>query len=150
AEKLFREDLFWRLNVVPIVLPPLRERREDIAPLARGFLSRLAPRARFTSQALSALERYDWPGHARGLKNAVRRAVVLGGHDELGLELLPPEVLAGAEHAPASFHGQVEAFRARLLRDTLARHGGNQTRAAEALGLQRTYLARLLKRLGPG
>ncbi|HXX92308.1 MAG TPA: sigma-54 dependent transcriptional regulator, partial [Planctomycetota bacterium] len=144
----FREDLFYRLNVISITLPPLRERRSEIRPLAEHFLRELKPSVRFAPDALEALERHDWPGNARELRNAIERATALLEGPELSPGDLPPEVLRSSVLAPESFHGQVEEFRRRLIRDTLARVGGNQTKAAEALRLQRTYLARLIRQLG--
>ena len=148
AEGQFREDLYYRLNVLSIALAPLRERRADIRPLAEHFLRELKPGARLAADTLQALERYDWPGNARELRNAVERAVALSEAEEIGPGDLPPELLLSESLPPDSFHGQVEDFRRRLIRETLARHGGNQTRAAEALKLQRTYLARLIRQLG--
>jgi DNA-binding NtrC family response regulator len=148
AEGKFREDLFYRLNVISITLPPLRERRADVRPLAEHFLRELKAGARFSAEAAEALERYDWPGNVRELRNAVERAVALGDGGEITPGDLPPELLLSASLPPDSFHGQVEDYRRRLIRETLARCGGNQTRAAEALKLQRTYLARLIRQLG--
>ena len=144
----FREDLYYRLNVVSLALPPLRERRGDIRPLAEHFLAELRPGVRLSSAAMEAVERYDWPGNARELRNAIERATVLLEGEEIGPGDLPPEILSSALHPPESFHAQVEDFRRRLIRETLARFDGNQTRAAEALQLQRTYLARLIRQLG--
>ncbi len=148
ADKSFREDLFYRLNVVSITLMPLRERRADIRPLAEHFLAQLKPGARFAAEAVAALERYDWPGNARELRNAVERAAALMEEVEIVPADLPSEMLRGTSLPAESFHAQVEEFRKRLIRETLARHGGNQTKAAQALGLQRTYLARLIRQLG--
>ncbi len=148
AEGAFREDLYYRLNIIPIVLPPLRERRAEIRPLAEHLLKQLNPSRRFGSETIECLERHAWPGNVRELRNALERAVALSEGEEILPGDLPPELLLGADAPPDSFHGQVEAFRRRLLQETLARHGGNQTRAAEALGLQRTYLARLLRQFG--
>jgi len=148
AEGRFREDLYYRLNVISIPLAPLRERRADIQPLAEHFLREIQPSARFTPAALAALWRYDWPGNARELRNAVERAAAMNEGGEISPVDLPPEVLLSGELPADSFHGQVEDFRRRLIRETLARCGGNQTRAAEALKLQRTYLARLIRQLG--
>jgi DNA-binding NtrC family response regulator len=148
AEGKFREDLFYRLNVISITLPPLRERRADIRPLCDHFLRQLKAGARFAPETLEALERYDWPGNVRQLRNALERAAALGESGEISPGDLPPEVLLSASLPADSFHGQVEEFRRRLIVETLARCGGNQTRAAEALKLQRTYLARLIRQLG--
>src|SRR5258706_10105945 len=148
AEGKFREDLFYRLNVLSITLAPLRERRADIRPLAEHFLRVLKPGVKFGPGTLDAFDRYDWPGNVRELRYAVERAVALHEGDEISPGDLPPEVLLSASLAPDSFHGQVEDYRRRLIVETLARFGGNQTRAAEALKLQRTYLARLIRQLG--
>ena len=148
AEGKFREDLFYRLNVITIALPPLRERRADVRPLADHFLRELRHGARFAPGVLEAFERYDWPGNVRELRNAIERATALLEGDELTPGDHPPELLLSPSLPADSFHGQVEDFRRRLIRETLVRFGGNQTKAAEALGLQRTYLARLIKQLG--
>ncbi len=148
AEGKFREDLYYRLNVISITLPPLRERRADIRPLAEHFLKEQKGAARFAPETLEALERYDWPGNVRELRNAIERAVALHDGGEITPGDLPPEVLHSAALPADSFHGEVEEFRRRLIQETLARFGGNQTRAAEALKLQRTYLARLIRQLG--
>ncbi len=148
AEGRFRDDLYYRLNVVSITLPPLRERRAEIRPLAEHFLRELRPGARFAPETLEVLERYDWPGNARELRNAVERAVVLHDGEEVSPGDLPSEALLTAPLPAGSFHAQVEEYRRRLIRETLERCGGNQTRAAEALKLQRTYLARLIRQLG--
>jgi two-component system, NtrC family, response regulator AtoC len=148
AEGAFREDLYYRLNVVSIHLMPLRERRADIRPLAEHFLAGLKPGARLSAEAVAALERHDWPGNARELRNAMERAAALTEGVEIVPADLPSEVLRGTSLPAESFHAQVEEFRKRLIRETLARHAGNQTKAAQALGLQRTYLARLIRQLG--
>jgi two-component system NtrC family response regulator len=148
GEGKFRDDLYYRLNVVSITLPPLRERRADVRPLAEHFLREIRPAARFAPETIPVLERYDWPGNARELRNAIERAVALCEGDEIGPGDLPPEALLAAPLPADSFHAQVEECRRRLIRETLARFGGNQTRAAEALKLQRTYLARLIRQLG--
>jgi DNA-binding NtrC family response regulator len=144
----FREDLYYRLNVVSITLPPLRERRAEIRPLAEHFLRELKPSAVLSPETMEVLERYDWPGNVRELRNALERATVLHEGTEISPDDLPSEVLLSAPLPADSYHGQVDEFRRRLIRETLARCGGNQTRAAEALKLQRTYLARLIRQLG--
>jgi DNA-binding NtrC family response regulator len=151
----FREDLYYRLAVIALTLPPLRERPQDIEPLARAFVAEFAaevkrPQLALAPAALDCLRRHTWPGNVRELRNAVERAVVLCAGERLEPEDLPPEVAglqscedsAGGEH----FHGQVEHFRRQVLSEALAAHGGNQTAAARALGLQRSYLARLLRK----
>ena len=154
----FREDLYYRLNVVALRVPSLRERTGDIPLLAETFLARAAadlkrPRLAFDRRTLDVMAAYAWPGNVRQLKNAVERMAVLAPADVLAPALLPPEVLAGPT-APEQTEGElpykeaVVAYKKRLVRAALARAGGNQTRAAEQLGLQRSYLNRLIKELG--
>ncbi len=150
ADGKFREDLFYRLNVISIPLPPLRERRADIRPLAEHFLRQFRSGARFAPEVLPVIENHSWPGNVRELRNAIERSAVLLEGDVVTPSDLPAELLLSKDLSlpQGSFHGQVEEFRKRLIRDTLARCGENQTRAAEALGLQRTYLARLIRQMG--
>jgi DNA-binding NtrC family response regulator len=164
----FREDLYYRLNVVSIRLPPLRERREDVSPLIDHFLRRFAAIAgrtelRFSDAARDVLDDYAWPGNVRELANVVERAVVLATGDELGIESLPDEIIQArapatvastAQHAPntstsavPSYHDGVAAAKRALIQEALRRTGGHQTRAAELLGLTQPYLARLMKNL---
>jgi len=156
-EGRFRPDLYYRLNVVPLVLPPLRERKEDVEPLARHFIEKYSaelkrPTKTISPAALAMLTRYEWPGNVRELENAIERAVVLSVDAEIGPKDLP--ILRGEpsdeapEGASGTYHEAVLQCKRELLRSALAQANGNQTRAAEALGLQRTYLSRLLKDLG--
>ena len=157
-EGRFREDLFYRLNVIALRLPPLRERREDIVPLADAFLARFAGEMkhdglRFAERTLRVMEAYAWPGNVRQLRNAVERMAVLARAEVLTPDLLPPEVLSVGEPEPGDlwampYREALAGFKEKLIRATLERAGGNQTRAAEMLGLQRTYLNRLIKELG--
>jgi len=154
----FREDLYYRLNVVRLRLPPLRERPEDIAELALHFLRKYCAETGKTfdgisGEAMDALRAHQWPGNVRELENAIERAVVLGSGPTIrGVDLAirpgaaPP--LRSPEAAPAlvgEFHATVEQFKRDLIERALAATNGNQTRAAELLGLQRTYLSRLIK-----
>jgi two-component system NtrC family response regulator len=149
AQGKFREDLYYRLNVVVIAVPPLRERRADILPLAERFLRTAArPGIRLREDAARILQAYPWPGNVRELRNVIERTVALLDGDEIGAAELPSDMLLSGDAPPGTFHGQVADFRKRLIKETLDRCDGNQTRAAEALGLQRTYLARLIKQLG--
>ena len=144
AEGTFREDLYYRLNVVTLTVPPLRERTAEIPDLARRFL-RERP---LDDEALALLKAYSWPGNIRELRNVLERARVLADEDTVSAADLPPELVESVEGAPeAGYHAQVDAARRRILEEALASNEGNQTRAAEALGLQRSYLARLLKKL---
>jgi DNA-binding NtrC family response regulator len=152
----FREDLYYRLNVVPIALSPLRERKDDIPELARFFLERFAKETKkeFSEVAEEALEKllsYSWPGNVRELANVIERAVVLGQGPHVTLSDLPPGIM-GAERAarPAkfSYHEAVAAARRGLIVDALAQSQGNRTAAAKILGLHKTHLLRLMKSLG--
>jgi DNA-binding NtrC family response regulator len=157
-EGRFRQDLFYRLNVITIEIPPLRDRREDVSELARAFVARFAaetkrPNLELTEEAVAALRAFDWPGNVRQLKNAIERMVVLAPGARLGPELLPPEIRGTApgpepgDDADSRWRASLTDAKRRILRDALDRCDGNQTRAAEYLGLQRSYLNRLLKEL---
>ena len=152
----FREDLYHRLNVVPITLPPLRERREDIPALAQFFLERFARETtkgfvEIAPDALERLYRYGWPGNVRELGNVVERAIVLGRPPRVTLEDLPPRVVAPEpkddDGEATSYATAVNAYRRRIIAAALARSGGNRAAAAATLGLHRTHLMRLLKAL---
>jgi len=156
----FREDLYYRLHVVPIRLPPLRERREDIPLLVEHFARRQCgrlgrPIPEVPAETLAALQRYDWPGNVRELGNMVERALVMSRDGSLSL---PETLLAGAlpsRGAPASELGKaslaelMQRYKTRLIRTALARSGGNQRRAAELLGVHRPSLTRMLRDLNP-
>jgi DNA-binding NtrC family response regulator len=151
----FRRDLFYRLNVFPIVLPPLRERREDIAVLAERFIARYArqyarPARLLTGEALAALNRYDWPGNIRELENIVQRAMVLAPGEAIGSEHLPAELMQRPASATELVHVPPNATLAELetywIDITLARCQGNKTEAARRLGIDITTLHRRLKK----
>jgi two-component system NtrC family response regulator len=157
----FREDLFYRLNVVSLTLPPLRDRRGDIPELVEHFLSRFAKRydrdARSVShEAMDALIKYPYPGNVRELENVVEQAVVLARGPLLTLADLPPAVRRddsprpGGSLAPEAVHGDLpallEEIERRLVLDTLARHDGNQSSAARQLGLTEGGLRYKLKK----
>jgi len=158
-EGRFREDLFYRLNVVRITLPPLRERKEDLAVLAPYLVAKFAAETKKTvrgvsSQAMARLQAHTWPGNVRELANVIERAVVLCSGDHLQLEdlALPHLVNSPAASVQATagngdFHAQVRESKRAIIRAALGRTGGNQTKAAELLGLQRTYLVKLLREL---
>jgi DNA-binding NtrC family response regulator len=155
----FREDLYFRLNVVPVTLPPLRERPEDLPMLAEFFLKRHAreakrPQMRLTPAAVEAITRYAWPGNIRELENALARAVVLSSHEAIGPEELALPMSNGVPGVPADqpgeyellpYHESMEQHSRHIIQLALKRASGSQTRAAELLKLQRTYLARLIK-----
>ncbi|HUE38085.1 MAG TPA: sigma 54-interacting transcriptional regulator, partial [Candidatus Binatia bacterium] len=154
----FREDLYYRLNVVRLRLPALRERPEDVAELAEHFRRKYCAEtgkslSGISAAAIELLQAHRWPGNVRELGNAVERAVVLGRGPEITADDLglrpgsgPGEPATQAPHVEA-FHDSVERFKKDLIRRALEQSNGNQTRAAELLGLQRTYLARLIKNL---
>jgi DNA-binding NtrC family response regulator len=157
AADRFREDLYYRLNVINLRVPPLRERPDDIPLLAEAFLARVAadmkrPGLGFDRRTLEIMGRYAWPGNVRQLKNAVERMAVLAPEQRLVPSLLPPEVLSGPtsgelDAGDLPYKEAVVACKRRLVRAALAKTGGNQTQAAELLGLQRSYLNRLIKDL---
>jgi Nif-specific regulatory protein len=163
----FREDLYYRLNVVAITIPPLRERKDDIPALAERFLVRYAREVnrapcRLSEEALQALMAHDWPGNVRELQNAIERAVVLAPGPVLAPRDFPPEITArpSASHEPGAppavalddlpLHEAVDALKRTRIRAALTRAGGNQTRAARLLGMRQPNLSRLMKALGLG
>jgi transcriptional regulator with GAF, ATPase, and Fis domain len=154
-EGTFREDLFYRLNVIAVTLPPLRERREDVPLLASHFAALFSrklgrPAMGFTPEARSCLLRYGWPGNVRELANAIERAVVLGEGELIRPEDLPETLLESASAADRAaplgkYHDTVNDFKKRLILDAIEQAGGNVTRAAEILDLNPTYLHRLIR-----
>jgi len=158
----FREDLYYRLNVITIELPPLRERVEDIPLLAQRFLKRYAAENErrieaFTPRAVDALCAYPWPGNVRELENAVERAVVLCRRDVIDLDGLPEPVRKGmVRMAPATilpaegldFRKAVEEYQRRLIREALKRTGGVQRQAARLLRMSPTTFNEKVHRLG--
>jgi len=155
-EGRFREDLYHRLNVIPIKLPPLRERCEDIQPLAEHFLRRFAAEAKkyFTAlheQALTQFASYHWPGNIRELANVIERAVVLGNKPTLTIKDLTSQMI-GAEITRKSdqltYREAMEQTRRELVAKALERSNGNRAAAAKALGLHEKYFLRLIKVLG--
>jgi len=158
AEGRFRDDLYYRLNGVSIHVPPLRERRDDIARLALRFVARARgidePEAAtlWTRDALKALYDHSWPGNVRELRNAVEHAALIAGSGAIEIEHLPADVREHAQSSertdPAALREDVKAYeRARVL-EALARFGGNQTRAARALGISRRTLVTRLDEYG--
>ena len=151
----FREDLYYRLNVVCITLPPLRERKEDIPALVRYFLSRFSIECgkhfpMITDDALQKLSAYNWPGNVRELANAIEQAIVLRQGPTIEVKDLPPKIIAqepAANLFTLSYRDAVNGFRKELVSRALARCGGNQAAAARSLGLHRKYFQRMLKSL---
>ena len=152
----FREDLFFRISVVKIAMPSLREHVEDVPLLAEYFLRTFAKLHKkqcrsMTPGFLGALSRHSWPGNVRELQNVIERSVVLGnGHDRLGIDDLPPELrgLSISDELPkGSFQEALRGFKRELVRAALATHNGNKLKAAKELGISRCYLHRLLNQL---
>jgi DNA-binding NtrC family response regulator len=155
AQGRFRADLFWRINVVTLELPPLRERAADILPLAEHFLREAASKAGrevsgFMPAARAVLERHAWPGNVRELEHAVARGVFLGRGSHIDAADLPAAVLAGGR--PTACHGPLKAALAaperELILEALERSGWRRDVAARSLGINRTTLYKKLKRLG--
>jgi two-component system NtrC family response regulator len=151
----FRDDLYYRINVVTIAVPPLRERREDIPPLLDHFVTKFgganAKTIRgLTREARDALLRYDYPGNVRELENLVERAVVLTRDDVIGLGDLPLPVTGGdkPDGGTASLPAALEGLERRLIREALETSGGVQTRAAETLGISERVLRYKLQKYG--
>jgi transcriptional regulator with PAS, ATPase and Fis domain len=153
ADGRFRADLFWRINVVALEMPPLRDRTGDIPLLAGHFLRRSAPLVPrpiegFTPAALEALESHGWPGNVRELEHAVERAVLLGRGPLVDVGDLPPTVLAGRPAARPMLKEALADPERRLILEALQRHGWRRDAAAKALGINRTSLYKKAKRLG--
>jgi DNA-binding NtrC family response regulator len=153
----FRRDLFYRLNVVPLVLPPLRERREDIPGLAAHFAAKAAEKhgratPQLSPELIDSLHEYDWPGNVRELENLMERLVLLDRQPALGLEFLPEKMLkvlpAPGVPSETTFEGAVTALKQRLIVDALEAEGGNKAAAAKRLGISRSYLHRLVSEFG--
>jgi len=157
ADGSFREDLFYRLNVVPITLPPLRQRQGDIPRLVAHFLDKYkAGDKTITNEAMEALAAYPWPGNIRELENAIERIVILAATDELGLEDLPSEVRAGVAPGASRTHLfelpedglDLEELEMDLLRQAMDRSGGSAIKAAKLVGLTPKTLEVRMHRLG--
>ena len=163
AEGRFREDLYYRLNVVPVILPALAERREDIPALVEHFVAHYAserrvPTPEIATDAMVALQSYDWPGNVRELRNVVERTIILTPGDRIGridLDLLPAEVLGDGEGGAgtaaimgAPLREARETFEREYLRVQIRRFSGNISRTASFIGMERSALHRKLKLLG--
>jgi DNA-binding NtrC family response regulator len=149
----FREDLFFRLNVVTLSVPPLRERGDDVLLFLRHFAAKFArelgkPPPCFSDAALQALRSYDWPGNVRELENLVQRLVVMGEGGRIDVPDLPPQMRFSVAHPERARRtlAEVEAEHIELV---LASVDGNKTRAAEILGLDRKTLREKLRRQDP-
>jgi DNA-binding NtrC family response regulator len=158
-EGKFREDLFYRLNVISLDLPPLRQRREDIPLLVQHFLQKYSeenerPRRRIATEALRPLVSYSWPGNVRELENTIERAVVLSSDSDIGVDLLPDHIAGRGNaiqaldaSAGASLFGIMEDCERRIIIDMLEKSGWNQTEAAERFHVPLSTLNQKIKRL---
>ena len=154
-EETFRDDLYYRLNVVPIQLPSLKERKDDIPLLVEHFLRKYSNEMnksirRITPEAMDLLLSYDWPGNVRELENVIERALVLGEDDLISPEHIPDNLKPsgnGSIHVGQSFEESQRNFRKQFLLNTLIHTDWNQSKAAKILKIQRTYLSRLIKDL---
>jgi len=153
----FREDLYYRLAVITVTLPPLRERMDDVPALARHFLDRAVrlgihrPCA-LSDHAVQALQQYQWPGNIRELENVLTRALILCPEDTIEPPYLnladspfPSANDAETDAPPRHYHERMNTYSRKILEEALRRNGWNQTKASEELGLQRTYLTKLLR-----
>ncbi|HKC03326.1 MAG TPA: sigma-54 dependent transcriptional regulator [Sphingomicrobium sp.] len=164
----FREDLYYRLNVVPVRIPPLRERREDIPEMVHYFLARFAAERHMATpdmsdEAMAALQAHDWPGNVRQLRNIIERTIILAPGDRMtciDVDLLPPETLEnqnamGGSTAAVAIMGSPlrearESFEREYLKIQIRRFSGNISRTASFIGMERSALHRKLKALGIG
>jgi transcriptional regulator with PAS, ATPase and Fis domain len=151
----FRSDLFYRLNVVSLTTPSLRERREDIPLLALNFITKVSEKYRtpvktLSTDAFTLLMQYDWPGNVRELENAIERAVVLGTSEEISVEDLPAALRepAHGEAADADFQGAVKENKKQLVLQAMEKANGYYVDAAKILGLHPNSLLRLIRTLG--
>ena len=163
-EKRFREDLFYRLNVVPVAIPPLAQRREDIPALADHFFARYASEQGIApphigEEAMAALQAYDWPGNVRQLRNVVERTVILAPRERLeqiDVDMLPPEITGRSGEGDAGVGALMgvplrearESFEREYLRVQIRRFSGNISKTAVFIGMERSALHRKLKLLG--
>ena len=153
----FRRDLFYRLNVIPLSLPPLRERREDISGLAAHFAAKAAEKhGRATPQLdpalIDSLHEYEWPGNVRELENLMERLVLLDRAPTIGMEFLPEKMLSAVPTpgvpGETTFEGAITALKQRIIVEALKAEHGNKVAAAKRLGISRSYLHRLISEFG--
>jgi DNA-binding NtrC family response regulator len=145
----FRRDLYHRLTQFPLLVPPLRERRDDIVPIAEFFLRQQAPTARFSEEAKEALLRYDWPGNVRELKNVVFKVALQAkpGTQEIRASHLPAAICSlPGNAASATFEGNLGDMERQMIFQALARNGNNQAKAAQQLGISSRTLRRKLQK----
>ncbi len=153
-DREFRQDLYYRLNVVSMVIPPLRERPDDIPLLAIYFAAKYAEKCKralkgISQEARALLMSYSWPGNVRELENAIEHAMVLGLTDEILPDDLPAAFLEArpAETSAVKYHDRINQLKKQLIIDAVAQTKGNYTEAAKLLGLHPNYLHRLIRNL---
>jgi len=153
----FREDLYYRLNVVTITIPPLRDRKEDIMPLCDLFIKKYAAQNEkeikgLTREAFDIIMKYDFPGNVRELENIIERAIVLTRDDSITLDDLPPHIFSNRISPEpvieGSFDSQIETLEKKLIQAELTKAGGNQSKAARALGLSLRKLRYKIQKYG--
>ena len=152
----FRQDLYYRLDVVHLNMPPLRDHKEDIPMLTRHFIQRYARRCKVEAkpvarESMAALTHYDWPGNVRELENAIERALVMGSSDMILLEDLPDSLLeqeSAEEIYEGKYHAAVKSLKKQLILDAVVQARGNYVEAAKILGVHSNYLHRLIRNLG--
>ncbi|NTW09638.1 MAG: sigma-54-dependent Fis family transcriptional regulator, partial [Anaerolineaceae bacterium] len=153
----FREDLFYRLNVFSIQLPPLRDRREDIPMLAAHFLEKMTNPVKLSPESLQLLTAYSWPGNVRELQNTLERAAVLADDGIITPAHLPAQIIGTAPDAviqspegtlPRSIDERIDEVERGLIIEALSRSGGVQVKAAEILGINQRSLWHRIKKLG--
>jgi two-component system nitrogen regulation response regulator NtrX len=157
ARGAFRQDLFYRLNVIPFFVPPLRDRREDIPTLAKYFLQEFSSAyvkktRELSDSAMEVLVRYPWPGNVRELRNLVERLVIVCPQPRIEPHHLPPELFRGFAESPqhpySTLHEARSAYEREFILRKLQEHRWNMTQTATALGLERSHLYRKMKSLG--
>jgi two-component system nitrogen regulation response regulator NtrX len=164
AEGRFREDLFYRLNVVPVEIPALTDRRDDIPALVEHYVARFASEHGITppetsSEAMAALQSYNWPGNVRQLRNVIERTIILaprGRLSQIDVDMLPPELVQGDGGKAAGISSLMgvplrearESFEREYLKIQIRRFSGNISKTAEFIGMERSALHRKLKLLG--
>jgi Nif-specific regulatory protein len=157
SEEKFREDLFYRLNVVQINMPALRDRKEDITLLADHFLNIFKTETglhdlKLSDKAMERMMEYDWPGNVREFRNAIERAVVMGN----GKIIMPDDLpisrskvsISGEIEAGLTLKDALDRFKKEFVRKTLEKTNGNRSKAAKIMDIQRTYLSRLISEYG--
>jgi transcriptional regulator with PAS, ATPase and Fis domain len=152
----FRPDLYYRLNVIPLEIPPLRERREDIPLLATYFVSKFVKKCDrrvrgISPEARACLMAYEWPGNVRELENIMERAVVLGATDRVQAEDLPEELLESVRPSivpPTKYYEAVREAKKQIILEAIEQAGGNYAEAARHLGVHANNLHRIIRNLG--